>query len=336
MELLDFLIRNQSNLWFVPATIWVMLGVGRLVAGVRGPGIFFPQHRPIVYPWQRPKDDSRKYHSHELEGVRLAVTFRSIFASYEPYVHHSSLGLLLWSLFLGFSPVPQAVALPLPPPARELQNNKNLLVFMHGWDGDPLDTWKSFPQLVLADTTFDSFNVSVVSYPTYYARRNLGIRPMARWLNDRFDRDGIYARYENIWIVGHSMGGLIARELLIANRLQRDNKKFRLLVEIASPHQGASIALLANALGVSRGFVEDLTPRSQFLLTLREDWNALKDRPKTFCLTSPHDQIVSIDSAIAQCDEYLQYPQWGHIEMVKPLDPRDERYRVPMSRVKGI
>ena len=326
MALLDLLIRNQFLLLLFPAIILLVLSVVRRLPSIRT--VHYRNRSSGIH--RKTRDPPSNYR----KMVLLALKW------FPPAKLSLAIGFLSLSLLVAgfgrFSPISQATALPLPPPVRELPDNKSLLIFLHGWDGDPLDTWKDFPRLVLGDTTFDSFNIRVVSYPTYYARRNLGIRSMARWLNDRFDRDGIYAQYESIWIVGHSMGGLIGRELLIANRLQRDNKKFRLLIEIASPHQGASIAPLAKALGVSRGFVEDLTPRSPFLFTLRDDWNALKDRPKTFCLTSPHDQIVSIDSAIAQCDDYLQYPQWGHIEMVKPLDARDERYRVPMSRVKGI
>jgi len=191
-----------------------------------------------------------------------------------------------------------------------------------------------FPQLVQEDQAFDSFNVLAIGYPTFLTRRNLNVKPMARWLDDCFERKGFYRRYEGIWIIAHSMGGLIARELLIANRMHRNDEPYKFLIEIASPHQGASVAGLAKALGVSRGLVDDLTPGSPFLSNLREDWNGLILRPSTFCLTSPHDAIVSEESAIAQCDRYLRYPQWGHIDMVKPSDRKDERYAVPMSRVK--
>ena len=158
---------------------------------------------------------------------------------------------------------------------------------------------------------------------------------MARWLNDELERKLVYKQYAQIWIISHSMGGLIARDVLIANRLHRDNKSYRLLIEIATPHQGASMARLLSALGISRQLVDDLSPGSAYLATLRDDWNELQDRPQTFCLTSPQDAIVPEASATAQCDRYLRYPQWGHIEMVKPNDRNDERYAVPISRVSG-
>lgn len=269
--------------------------------------------------------------------AKLRISLRDLVGS----LSKMQIGLILAALFLGiaaigfFEPVPKATALPLPPAARDLPENKRLLVFVHGWGGDPQASWQIFPGLVLRDTRYQAFNLIAVSYPTFYARRNLGVRAMARWLNDRFEREQVYQRYDSIWLITHSMGGLIARELLIANRLQRENSAFKLLIEIATPHQGAAIAPLANTLGVSRGFVADLEPDSAFLSNLRDDWNALRDRPKTFCLTSPHDMVVSEDSAIAQCDEYLRYPQWGHIDMVKPQGNKDERYLVPMSRIKS-
>jgi hypothetical protein len=70
------------------------------------------------------------------------------------------------------------------------------------------------------------------------------------------------------------------RQMLLMNRLVRDNKQYKVLVSIASPYEGASIAALANTLGVTKGFVEGLGPESMYLFNLRENWNALKDKPK--------------------------------------------------------
>jgi hypothetical protein len=230
-------------------------------------------------------------------------------------------------------PIPSTVALDLPPAERDLATNRKLLIFMHGWNGDPAHTWNRFPQLVQADKKFADFNILLINYPTFFARRNLGITEMAHWINEKLNREGIYARHDEIWIVAHSMGGLIARELLVANRIQQSNNKFHLLIEIATPHKGASTASLSRSLGVSRGFTDDLSPGSRYLTILRENWNYLQDRPRTFCLSSPHDSIVDVDSAIAFCDNYLLYPQWDHTEMVKPDGNTDDRYLTPLSKI---
>jgi pimeloyl-ACP methyl ester carboxylesterase len=244
---------------------------------------------------------------------------------------------LLMGILIGRSePIPKTAALDLPKIAVRAEANKRLLIFLHGWYGDTEDTWKVFPDLARHDPRFESFNVLPIAYPTFLIRRNLSIKQMAHWLNEEMVRDGDYRQYDEIWVIAHSMGGLIAREMLLDNRLRQDNKQYKGLIEIATPHQGANMAKLLVALGLSSGFSDDLSPGSPMLGDLRDSWNSLKDRPKTYCLTSPHDSVVTQDSAIFQCDEFLRYPQWGHIDMVKPLNRTDDRYGVPMARILAV
>ncbi|NWA45903.1 alpha/beta hydrolase [Pseudomonas reactans] len=242
---------------------------------------------------------------------------------------------IVFALIGIFDPIPKTIALTLPPPQRDVQENNDLLVFVHGWGGDPQSTWQNFPRLVLDDKHFNSFNIMTINYPTTFIQRNLNVKEMGYWINDRFESEHFYDRYKNIWIVSHSMGGLVVRELVIAHRLSGGNNPFKLLIEIATPHEGANTALLASALGISQGFTEDISPESYFLKSLRDDWNMLQPRPTTLCLTSPQDFVVTGDSAIAYCDKFLLYPQWGHIDMIKPTSIQDERYASPMSKVKA-
>lgn len=234
-------------------------------------------------------------------------------------------------------PVVSATAgLSAPDIMRATQHNTRLLLLVHGWNGDPAGTWQAFPSLLRSDSSLSAFDVWTIDYPTFLQRRNLGIDQMARWLNETMVRRGYYDQYREIFVIAHSMGGLIAREMLLVNRLSRDNKPYRSLIEIATPHQGANAGALLNILGISTGFSDDLRPGSPMLRALHEKWNALRDRPPTYCLSSPHDNVVTQDSAVFQCDEFLYYPQWGHIDMVKPQRLDDERYQVPVARVKFI
>lgn len=44
---------------------------------------------------------------------------------------------------------------------------KELLLFIHGLGGNPLDTWRGFPELVQADEALRSrFEVGFFHYPT--------------------------------------------------------------------------------------------------------------------------------------------------------------------------
>ena len=214
--------------------------------------------------------------------------------------------------------------------------NTNLIILLHGWNGDAEKTWDLFPELITKDPSLSNYDVWPISYPTFLVRRNLNIPQMARWINETLVHNEKYNQYERIDIIAHSMGGLISRQILINNRLERDNKKFKTLVEIGTPHQGADAGKLLDAIGLSKGFSSDLSPGRETLLTIQDNWNSLKDRPQTYCITSPHDEVVNQNSAIFQCDEYLRLPQWSHTELVKPSNRDDARYSMPISKIKSV
>ena len=113
-----------------------------------------------------------------------------------------------------------------------------------------------------------------------------------------------------------------------------DQQSIGLLVEIGTPHAGADGAKLAGALGVSKQLTEGMMRDSVVLNALASQWLSFKkNRPKTFCFTSPQDIVVSEQSALAFCDDGTEYPRWGHTEMVKPVDALDSRYASPMRLI---
>lgn len=247
-----------------------------------------------------------------------------------------ALAIAVWPRVTGSLIIPPTAGLEEPAVVRRGTQNHKLLVLLHGWNGDASGTWNQFPQLLKNDSRLKEFDLWMVEYPTVLARRNLRIRQMSRWLNELMVINGRYEQYTEIYVIAHSMGGLIARGMLLENRLANNNMAYKSVISIASPYRGADIARLLSTLGLSRGYAEDLRPGSEMLDSLRDDWNSFRDRPHGYCLTSPHDAVVSEDSAIYQCNEYLRYPQWGHSEMVKPESTADPRYQVPVERVLRI
>ena len=112
-----------------------------------------------------------------------------------------------------------------------------------------------------------------------------------------------------------------------------DQQSVGLLVEIGTPHAGANDAKLASALGISRELTEGIMRDSTDLNILTSQWFSYKNRPHTFCFTSPQDVVVSEQSALAFCDDGTEYPMWGHTEMVKPQDASNPRYAFPIRLI---
>jgi triacylglycerol esterase/lipase EstA (alpha/beta hydrolase family) len=208
----------------------------------------------------------------------------------------------------------------------------SLLVFLHGWRGDREETWHQFPDLVCGDYEFRDSDVLSIGYPVYLIGSNLTTEQFGAWLADKLAANNL-ERYKKIAIIGHSLGGLLARRLVLEQRQELGN--IGLLIEIGTPHLGpySYTALADNVLFRGGQLVGELQTGSAFLQRLDADWQKLPKRPRTYCTGSPNDLVVSLESAQHGCDEKHFYPALGHIDMVKPTSIRDDRYRIPMYTV---
>ena len=220
------------------------------------------------------------------------------------------------------------------------KNSASLLIFLHGWNGDD-STWKKFRELAKSDLKLIDLNVSTwsIPYTTYMIRRNLNISDLSNLLEEKLHSERVYKRFKKIAIISHSMGGLVARQVVIQATLAGGTPEpIGLLVSIGSPHAGTHIASLVKALGVSKELVTDMKPNSGFLNELETNWKKLENRtgtrPITRCYGSLHDKIVDVESAIHNCDRSVKYQNWGHREIVRPVDTVDDRYKLPISHIK--
>lgn len=231
-------------------------------------------------------------------------------------------------------PVPSTLGL-RPPDIPSSASQPGLIIFVHGWNGDPEKTWKRFPDLVRQDARLANYGVAEIDYPTYMLARNLRLADLSNWLAGQLRLKGV-DQFERVVFIAHSMGGLISREIVIQSRLAGAQIPVVLLIEIGSPHDGADLARITAAIGVSRDLTRDVSRDSGFLVGLRQHWNQLDNRPETFCVTSPHDIVVDPRSATAQCDRESRYPQWSHSDLVKPNGRQDTRYYIPVDKILSL
>ena len=212
------------------------------------------------------------------------------------------------------------------------ESAQTALIFIHGWNGDALNTWRTFPRLACEDRRFHgSVAVLLYSYPTYFLKKNPSIVEIASNLNQEIETGGWWHRYHKVVIVAHSMGGIIARELVILRALEGDSTQVPGLVEIAVPHDGANPADLASALGIRGAHLDELAQSSQTLVALRTQWSEYRSRPTTYCFGSPQDKVVPEGSAFGQCDHIRPYLAGGHTEIVKPFSRDSDYYAFPMK-----
>lgn len=228
---------------------------------------------------------------------------------------------------------------------------KNVVVFIHGFTGGT-ETWRhnkevDFPKLLLSNQNFsDRFDIAVYSYYSTVFNASSSIQNKIRTLIDLVRRRsttsksnidvgelasnfGSHVRftlecYENIYIIAHSMGGLVAKSHIITEIEKHGNTKVKGFISLAVPHCGVELATIGRLIS-GNPQVESLSPTKQFIIDLNERWIKLPFRPLTKYFYGTYDELVEKSSAIAiesGAKDVISVPN-DHANICKPPSPDD-------------
>ncbi|WP_051962683.1 leucine-rich repeat domain-containing protein [Mesoaciditoga lauensis] len=119
---------------------------------------------------------------------------------------------------------------------------ENALVFIHGlsnendWNNN--STWSHFMNEINSKAEeFKNFNIYYVDYDT----QSESIRQFASQLVEDFNHT--FSRYKNVYVVAHSMGGMLARALLNNSSLSQEvYDKIKAVITLDSPLNGSPFA----------------------------------------------------------------------------------------------
>ncbi|MDQ0719226.1 pimeloyl-ACP methyl ester carboxylesterase [Paenibacillus sp. W4I10] len=241
------------------------------------------------------------------------------------------------------------------------RNNKvNLILFIHGFTGSQ-DTWKNgtgqeFPKMLIEEEgILEHYDVAYVSYYTTLidlyglksrakklmrmlnfdagtARKNVGIEQLGEFIQAVIQYN--CESYENIVIVAHSMGGLVAKSYILNELQQRSTApQVKLFLSLAVPHTGSDWAKLGEKLFRNVQAI-DLNPLSHLMSQINRSWIENSNTPRTVCFYGHYDDVVSEDSAVllqvnkpekVPCDE-------DHNSITRPSD----KNRLIFVAVKSI
>ncbi len=234
---------------------------------------------------------------------------------------------------------------------------KTIVIFVHGILGNAATTFKAeqaesgWPQLLAADQTVEfPLKVISVAYTSDPIRRGSNIHEIATRLGFHLSALGVFERYEKIIFVTHSMGGLVARRMMLQlSRNAPDSfAKIAGVFFLATPAAGSDEAALAKWVSSNPQFANMTSSDvNLFLQTEDDDWrDQLRRRkpdspyPYTYCAYETQaiasTVIVPRDRAQAGCDETSAPFDKNHLTMVKPKDVRDEVYEYVLYRIKKI
>lgn len=203
---------------------------------------------------------------------------------------------------------------------------KNLILFVHGFTGDVEDTWcnsngSTFPKLLLENPHISS-NFDIASYSYFTALLDLfaDVKEKSRWIRNlirrkthvkerNLDIDELsnnlsshirftLENYENIYVVAHSMGGLIAKNLISKDLKEQGSTKIRLFISLAVPHNGATLSVLGNVISGNLQ-INNLNPVEEFINSLNQKWVNLDLKPTTKYFYGSYDKVVTKHSAVA-------------------------------------
>lgn len=205
-------------------------------------------------------------------------------------------------------------------------NNRNLILFVHGFTGDVNNTWAnrngcSFPQLLLDNSYVEQhFDVASYSYfttlldlfgktteklrwfkslinkTTHRKEKNLDIDELSKMLSSHLRIT--LTQYENIYVIAHSMGGLITKSLISNEIRELGRTKIKLFISLAVPHQGAELSVFGGLIS-SNLQIDNLNPVNSFINTLNQRWVDLENKPTTKYFYGSYDSIVTKHSAVA-------------------------------------
>jgi len=330
-DFFDFVVRNQGKLLGAFSVLMVVLAFWYFKfrrsqeTPAESPSGAFGVAPQIAVPF--PADNL-------VLGIQPTVPemLKTVTKPVRPLVYSLIIGAIISAIIGWFEPIPPEAGLEWPGYFSEKKDAKVLVIFIHGFKGDHLATWKSFPSLLRDDDRFPALDIISVHYPTFIKRRNLKLPQLAKWIQFHL-QEHHPRKYDKVIVVAHSMGGLVARELVILHQLQDSDRRINLIVSIATPHNGADIGAIASVLGVSTAYTETMAPGSEYLRELHDRWLAIRRerRPATFFFTCEQDRVVTTDSAKFQCDDGSFFLNWGHIDMVKPENAKDNRYADPAA-----
>jgi len=134
------------------------------------------------------------------------------------------------------------------------REDRPAVIFVHGLGGDAKTTWQSWPQWVGEDSDCDIWSVGYDAAVSAWIEEALPLNRQADQIADLLAScHGLAKR--SLVLVGHSMGGLIIKAVMLQGRskgvahIQELIERVVAVVFVATPHSGAGLASFARSLG---------------------------------------------------------------------------------------
>ncbi|WP_413516552.1 ABC-three component system protein [Photobacterium phosphoreum] len=147
-----------------------------------------------------------------------------------------------------------------------------------------------------------------------------------------------YSNFDHVILIGHSMGGLVAKRLIIDQIEKTKTIDISGYISIAVPHKGSMKSLFLQF--SSNEHIKELQPLDRQTLELDEKWEKYKDKlPKASYLVALDDEVVKPHTAKPnniKDNELWELDKEDHTSICKPIDEDENSYRIVREFIKEI
>jgi hypothetical protein len=233
------------------------------------------------------------------------------------------------------------------------------ILFIHGLTGDPVATWTSagagkayWPQWLCDE--FPNASVYTLGYPASvlekWARQEMNLHERASNMLEQLASFGTGKR--PIVIVAHSLGGLLAKEMLRASNECTDAdwkqiaENTRLVAFLATPHTGAALGAVLKSFipRLSSNHIDLLSNSGGFLTNLNQSYRDLVAQ-RNIATVSYYEKFKTKNAVLVVSEESADPGVSGtrpipvdadHISICKPQSRNDLVYISLVRHVKGV
>ncbi len=213
------------------------------------------------------------------------------------------------------------------------QQQSRALIFIHGFSGAADATFGMLPAFVAGNPNLYEWDIYCFGYPTSLSPDVSGVwsadpelDTLAGYLATQIQTTR-FARYHELALVAHSMGGLIVQRAVLDSADVADRVRHMLL--FGTPSNGLRKA------GWGKLFkrqVRDMEAGGEFITRLRKDWqNSFGNgRPFFFRVVAGiRDEFVPRESSVEPFPADLRaFAEGNHVEMVKPATVESDASRL--------
>ncbi|QTA77838.1 Alpha/beta hydrolase fold-containing protein [Desulfonema limicola] len=222
-------------------------------------------------------------------------------------------------------------------------DNRSIAIFIHGFTGNYEKTWGRLPLLLLNDQNLIKYDFLFWGYPTKFFGKNETIDNIADHLKTEIDF--LNKPFDQIILVGHSMGGLVIRAYIVQALLDGkgdDLNNIKDILLFGTPNDGILKAQFVPK--IVNDQIVDMGIASEFIIKLRRYWiqrvidvnkNDKYNRSiPTIAIAGFGDHFVSKES-VESIFRDTAVTDGDHVSMVKPNDPNHLTFRIIRKRLQA-